>query len=102
MRCAIWYHLHNLKIVKNTHGGVLLIVKLQAKSITNGSSLMSQVLTLTIIDCQVFKLRQILKTYSDGLTCLQTVLRRKLVFYSVFITSIHHSLYKPATQSFIL
>ena len=23
MRCAIWYHLCNLKNVKNTHGGVL-------------------------------------------------------------------------------
>ena len=28
MRCAIWYHLYNLKNVKNTHGGVLLLVKL--------------------------------------------------------------------------
>ena len=27
MRCAIWYHLYNLKNVKNTHGGVLLLVK---------------------------------------------------------------------------
>ena len=30
MRCAIWYHLHNLKNVKNTHGGVLILVKFQA------------------------------------------------------------------------
>ena len=30
MRCAIWYHLYNLKNVKNTHGRVLLLVKLQA------------------------------------------------------------------------
>ena len=30
MRGAILYHLYNLKIVKNTHGGVLLLVKLQA------------------------------------------------------------------------
>ena len=29
MRYAIWYHLYNLKNVKNTHGGVLLLVKLQ-------------------------------------------------------------------------
>ena len=27
--CAIWYHLYNLKNEKNTHGGVLLLVKLQ-------------------------------------------------------------------------
>ena len=30
MRCAIWYHLCNLKSVKNTNGGVLILVKLQA------------------------------------------------------------------------
>ena len=29
MRSAIWYHSYNLKNVKNTHGGVLLLVKLQ-------------------------------------------------------------------------
>ena len=27
-RCAIWYHLYNLNNVKNTHGGVLILVKL--------------------------------------------------------------------------
>ena len=34
MFCAIWYHLYNLKNVKNTHGRVLLLVKLQAKPAT--------------------------------------------------------------------
>ena len=28
MRCAIWYHLYNLKNVKNIDGRVLLLVKL--------------------------------------------------------------------------
>ena len=28
--CTIWYHLYNLKNVENTHGGVLILVKLQA------------------------------------------------------------------------
>ena len=28
--CTIWYHLYNLRNVKNNHGGVLLSVKLQA------------------------------------------------------------------------
>ena len=32
--CAIWYHLYNLQNVKNTHEGVLLLVKLQT---TNGT-----------------------------------------------------------------
>ena len=30
MVCAIWYHLYNLKSVKNTRGGVFLLVKLRA------------------------------------------------------------------------
>ena len=29
---AIWYHLYNLKNVKNTHEGVLRLVKLQAEA----------------------------------------------------------------------
>ena len=32
MLCAIWYDLCNLKNVNNTHGGVLLLVKLQASA----------------------------------------------------------------------
>ena len=27
VRCAIWYYLYNLTNVKNTHGGVLLLLK---------------------------------------------------------------------------
>ena len=30
MFCAIWYHLYNLKNIKNTNGGVLHLVRLQA------------------------------------------------------------------------
>ena len=33
MFCAIWYHLHNLENVKNTHGGVLLLVKIKTFSL---------------------------------------------------------------------
>ena len=32
MRCAILYHLYNLRNVKNTHGRMLLLVKLQAEA----------------------------------------------------------------------
>ena len=32
VHCAIWYHLYNLKNVKNIHGGVLILVKLQASA----------------------------------------------------------------------
>ena len=30
--CASWYHLYNFKNLKNTHGGVLILVKLQAEA----------------------------------------------------------------------
>ena len=30
MRCAIWYQLYNWKIVQNTHGGALRLVKLHS------------------------------------------------------------------------
>ena len=32
MLCAIWYHLYNLKNLKKTHGGKLLLVKFQAEA----------------------------------------------------------------------
>ena len=35
---AIRYHLYNLKNTKNTHGGVLLLLKLQAKSFTKSNN----------------------------------------------------------------
>ena len=34
MLCAIWYHFYNLRNVKNIHGRVLLLVKLQAEPTT--------------------------------------------------------------------
>ena len=30
MLCAIWYHFYDLKNAKNTHGRMLILVKLQA------------------------------------------------------------------------
>ena len=32
MLYTIWYHLQNFKNVKNIHGGVLILVKLQASA----------------------------------------------------------------------
>lgn len=32
MLCAIWCHLHNVKIMKNTQTGVLLLAKLRAEA----------------------------------------------------------------------
>ena len=36
VRCAIWYYLYNLKKVKNTHGGVLFLVKLLKITLLHG------------------------------------------------------------------
>ena len=36
VRCAIWYHLCNLKNVKNTHGGVIILVKLLKLTLLHG------------------------------------------------------------------
>ena len=35
MLCVIWYHFYNLKNVENTHGGVLLLLKLQVFTKSN-------------------------------------------------------------------
>ena len=32
MLCATWYHFYDFKNVKNTHGGMLLLVKLQTEA----------------------------------------------------------------------
>ena len=34
VRCAIWYYFYNVKNVKNTHGRMLILVKLQAEAAT--------------------------------------------------------------------
>ena len=34
MLCEIWYHLYNLKSVKDIDGGLLFLVKLQIQSVT--------------------------------------------------------------------
>ena len=41
IRCAIWYHLYNLKNVKNIDGGVLLLVKLKTSNFTKSNTLPS-------------------------------------------------------------
>ena len=38
MRYVILYHLYNFKNVKNTHGGVLILVKLQASALYSKST----------------------------------------------------------------
>ena len=49
VRCAIWYHSCNLENVKNTHGGVLILVKLQASILTLLHGCFSRFLSCTMV-----------------------------------------------------
>ena len=41
MLCVIWYYIYNFKNVKSTHGGVLLLVKLQVETCNFTKSIIS-------------------------------------------------------------
>ena len=45
--CAIWYHFYNLKNVKNTHGGVLLLVPVTLLKVTLHHGCFSRFLNCT-------------------------------------------------------
>ena len=46
---AIWYHLYNFKNVKNSDGGVLLLVKLFLKDLKNSlPTLMAQITSINL------------------------------------------------------
>ena len=47
MLYAIWYHLHNLKNVENTHGGVLLLVKLHSMGVFHIFKIVQMIPNLT-------------------------------------------------------
>ena len=49
--CAIWYHSYNLKSVKNTHGVVLLLVKLQASACNFTESNTPPWMFFTFLNC---------------------------------------------------
>ena len=51
MLSAIWYHFCNLKNVKNSHGRVLLLVKLQALSCSFTKSKTSPCVFFTLPHC---------------------------------------------------
>ena len=65
MLCTIWYHLYNLKNVKNTHAGVLLLVKLQAETCISTRSN-----TPPWVFFKLYKCYQIVQSASYVLTCV--------------------------------
>ena len=68
MRCAIWYHLYNLKNLKNTHGRVLILVKLQAKAcnFTKINALPWVLFTFFNL-CKWYQIKQRMTYYMDGI-----------------------------------
>ena len=74
MFCTIWYHLNNLKNVKNTHGGVLLLPKVTRRhgyfsrfsNCRNGTKsrktlhmLTSQMVSLFLVVSQIIKINDL-------------------------------------------
>ena len=57
MLCAIWYRLYNLKNVKNTHEGVMLLVKLQPSAYNIQRKLQSTYNTRNTNDMSFFKVK---------------------------------------------
>ena len=51
MLCAIWYHLYNLKNMKNTQGGVILLLKLQASTCSFTKRISSNGITPRFLKC---------------------------------------------------
>ena len=79
MRCAIWYHLYNLKNVKNTHGGVLILVKLQAEA----CNFTTKINTPPWVFFTFFKLYK----------CYQIAQRTRYIFSKLEITVPHLAFY---------
>ena len=76
MRCAIWYHLHNLKNVKNTHGGVLLLSKLQTCNFTKSST----------PPCVLFAFSKLYKWYqiAQSITIVPIMSSKEKIMSSIF------------------
>ena len=66
MGCAFWYHLHNSKQVKNTHGGVLFLVTLQTKVCTFTKSNIPTFFKL----CKWYQIAQSISHYFQVVTLL--------------------------------
>ena len=69
----IWYHLYNLKNVKNIYGGVLLLVKLQALACTLCmSQTLNYCISIAIYLLRLFLLAKIAGNCPEyGDTCLE-------------------------------
>ena len=82
MLCAIWYHSHNLKNVKNIHGGVLLLLKVALLKVTLFHGCFSRFLNCAH-STKSSKAPQIMK-----LSQLMIPARSQWVFCSIFLPNV--------------
>ena len=86
MLCAIWYHLYNLKNVKNSHGRVLLLDQKQTRFNKNQSSVLLRIHGSPAL---YKKLDNLIKRYLHGLISGQTRLGNETIqqcLYVVFLS----------------
>ena len=83
VRCTIWYHLYNLKNVKNTHGGVLILVKLHAKA------------------CNFTKINTSTWVFARFLNCTNSTKSRNAPHNSIANFLIHESKYSLITAAVV-
>ena len=81
MFCAIWYHLHNLKDVKNIHEGVLLFVKLQASGYNPNKSNTHQWVFFTFFIS--FLNEKILNSFNFRLQAAMILISLRKAFYKI-------------------
>ena len=87
MLCAIWYHLYNLKIVKNIHEEVLLWVKFQALKASILHGCFSRFLNYTN-GTKLCKASQMITVTIHLLSLLINLKKSKIVFYRLSWTVI--------------
>ena len=58
MFCVIWYYFYNLQNAKNTHGGVCILVNVQASNFTKSSASWVFFTFLNLSKCHQIKCRK--------------------------------------------
>ena len=90
MRCAIWYHLYNLKNVKNTRGRVLILVRLRASACNFTKINISPWVFFTFL--KLYKWYQIVQrvTYGNSKSMIQSFKRQyNIININALVLGVH-------------
>ena len=106
MRCAISYHLYNLKMVKNIHGVVLLLVKLQTCNFTKSKNPPWVFYTFLKLYKWYQMAQSVLYIYWFLYECSNDLLQTKvkvskmlIMYLRLFLNSFYFFMKRPPTQS---